>query len=118
MRKEGTSRRLCRILASFSVDVIKLFRLRIIRFKVIVGNGPGWRYPSVVTNLAKIFFTQPEQCCPIELGVASYTIVGMRMQMFAIAVLPGLFGLVLTVDIHRARAPIVLLTRDEISTLE
>jgi hypothetical protein len=32
MRKRGTSRRLCRILASFSVDVIKLLRLRIIRF--------------------------------------------------------------------------------------
>jgi hypothetical protein len=32
MRKRGTGKRLCRILASFSVDVIKLFRLRIIRF--------------------------------------------------------------------------------------
>jgi hypothetical protein len=31
MRKGGTSRRLCRILASFSVDVIKPLRLRIIR---------------------------------------------------------------------------------------
>jgi hypothetical protein len=118
MRKGGTSRRLCRILASFSVDVIKLLRLRIIRLQIIVGYGPSRRHPSVVTNLAKIFSTQSEQRCPVELGVTPYTIVGMRMQVFAIAVLPDLFGSVLTIDIHCARVPIVLLARHEVSTLE
>jgi hypothetical protein len=118
MRKRGTCGRLGRVLASFSVDVIKLLGLRIIRLQIIVGYGPGRRHPSVVMNLAKIFFTQSEQRCPVELGVTPYTIVGMRLQVFAIAVLPDLFGSVLTIDIHCARVPIVLLTRDEISTLE
>jgi hypothetical protein len=72
----------------------------------------------VVTNLAKIFFTQSEQRCPVELGVTPYTIVGMRMQIFAIAVPPDLFGLVLAIDIHCAWAPIVLLARHEVPTLK
>jgi hypothetical protein len=71
-----------------------------------------------VTDLAKIFHTQSEQCCAVELGVTPYTIIGMRMQIFAIAVPPDLFGLVLAVDIHCAWAPIVLLARHEVPTLK
>jgi hypothetical protein len=118
MRKRGTCGRLGRVLASFSVDVIKLFRLRVIRLQIIVGYGPRRRYPTVVTNLAEIFFTESEQGCPVELGVTPDTIVSMRMQIFAIAILPDLFGLVLAIDVHCARVPIVLLARHEVSTLK
>src|SRR5215467_10458526 len=42
----------------------------------------------------------------------------MLMQIFAIAVPPDLFGLVLAIDIHCARAPIVLLARHEVPPLK
>src|ERR1041385_178883 len=46
----------CWILAAIAVYLIKVFGLRVIRFQLVVADGPGGRDAAVMTNLTKVFF--------------------------------------------------------------
>lgn len=48
---------------------------------------------------AKVLPPQVEERRPVELGVAADTVVGVRMQRVAIAVVPDLLGLVLPLNV-------------------
>src|SRR5689334_17064521 len=47
--------RLSGIFASIAVYLIKVFGLRVIRFQLVVADGPGRRDSAVMTNLTEIF---------------------------------------------------------------
>src|SRR5919106_7047556 len=59
-------------------------------------------------DLAKIFFSQPEQRRAVKFGIAADIIVGVRMKFFAVSVVPDLLRLVFALEVYRPRVPIVL----------
>src|SRR5215207_3732440 len=71
-----------------------------------------------MTNLAKIFLAQAKQRCAVEFRVATDKIVCVWVQLFAINIAPSLFGVVPRVEVDGARAPVVLLARHVIASLE
>jgi hypothetical protein len=72
----------------------------------------------VVADLAEIFPAHAEQRRAVEFGVAADLVVGVRVELVAIAVTPHLFRLVLALDVDGARIPVVLLARHVVAALE
>src|SRR6185369_17492049 len=72
----------------------------------------------MMTNVAKIFLAQAKQGCAVEFRVATDKIVCVWVQLFAVNIAPRLFGVVLGVEVDGARAPVVLLARHVITSLE
>jgi hypothetical protein len=72
----------------------------------------------MMANLREVLFAQPEQRRAVEFGVAADPIIRVRVEVFSIAVLPGLFGCILALDIDSTRAPIVLFTGHVIAALQ
>src|SRR5262249_37176114 len=54
----------------------------------------------------------------VKLRVSADIVVGVRVQLVAVPVAPDLARVVLRVDVHGARAPVVLLARHEVAALE
>src|SRR5215213_621683 len=48
---------LCGILTAIAVYVIKVFRLGVIRFQLVIADGPGARDAAVMTNLTEVFLS-------------------------------------------------------------
>src|SRR5829696_4478593 len=71
-----------------------------------------------MTNLAEVFLAQAKQGSAVEFRVATDKIVCVWVQLFAVNIAPRLFGVVLSVEVDRARAPVVLLARHVIASLE
>src|SRR5215213_1363171 len=71
-----------------------------------------------MTNLAKVFLAQAKQGRAVEFRVATDKIVRVWVQLFAVDIAPRLFGVVLGVEVDGARAPVVLLARYVIASLE
>src|SRR6516164_5999451 len=61
--------------ATLAMDVIEMLRLQVVRLKVLVRDWPRGRDPAMMTDLAKIFLTQPEKSRTIKLGISSYVVV-------------------------------------------
>src|SRR6266849_6343017 len=72
----------------------------------------------MVTNLRKVFFAKPEQRRAVKLRVPSNAVVGVRVQLFAVAIAPDFLGLISALHIDHARIPIRLLARNIISTFQ
>src|SRR5215469_16844537 len=72
----------------------------------------------MMAHLREVLLAQAEQRRAVEFGVAADPIIRVRMEVFSIAVLPGLFRCVLALDIDGARAPIVLFTGHVIASLQ
>src|SRR6185436_19109327 len=73
---------------------------------------------AVMTNLAKVFFAQTKQRRAVKFRIAADEIVRMRVQLFAVNIPPGLFGVVLGVEIDGASAPVVFLARHVVAAFE
>jgi hypothetical protein len=104
--------------ATLAMDVIEMLSLQVVRLKVLVRDWPRGRDPAMMTDLTKIFLTQPEKSRPIKLGISSYVVVCVGMEGLASDVLPDLLGVVLTLDIDETGIPIGFLARDIIASLE
>ena len=96
----GTARpRFGRIFAALAVHVIHVLGLRVVRLQIVVGDRPGRRDSAMMPDLAEVLLAQTEERRAVELGVAADVIVGVRMQLLAVAVVPVLLGLVLAFDV-------------------
>src|ERR1051325_6994426 len=69
-------------------------------------------------QLAEVFFAQAEQRRAIELRVAAYVVVGVRMKRRTILVVPSFLGVVLGFQVDGARAPVVLFARHVVAALQ
>jgi len=85
MRVGRASVRLGGIFAGIAVYVIKFFCFRVIRLQIIVSDRPSGRHAAMVFDFAEIFLAQPKQRRAEEFGVAAHIIIGMRMQLVAVA---------------------------------
>jgi hypothetical protein len=112
VRERPRSPSLGRVFAAVAVDVIHRLGLRVVGFEVFVRDRPGGRDAVVVAHDAEILLAEPEQSRAVEFRVAADVVVRVRVQGLACAVVPGLFGVVLALDVDGARLPVVALARD------
>src|SRR5215470_10338279 len=103
-------RRFRGVFAPLSVDVVEPLRLQIIRFKIVVGNRPGWGNPAEMPDFSEVFLTQAEQGRAVILRV--------RMERLSVLVAPLLFGLILAFDVDGARIPVGLFATNVIAALQ
>src|SRR5262245_26688911 len=118
MRIGTASERVCGVDSTLPMDLIEVFRLQIIRFNVVVRDGPSRRNTSVMPQLSKVFFPQPEQSCTVKLRVSTYVVVRVRMERFAVFVSPDLLRLIFPFDVDGARIPVGFFARDIVAPLE
>ena len=62
-----------------------------------------------MADLTKVLLAQPEQCRAEKLGVAADVVIGMRMEIFAVLVMPHFSGLIFPLKVDRSGVPVVLL---------
>src|SRR5882724_3056614 len=72
----------------------------------------------MMPNLAEVPLAKPEERRAIELGVPADPIIGVRMQRLPVLVAPDFFRLVLPLDVHRPRIPVVCFPRHVVAPLE
>src|SRR5262245_58930558 len=72
----------------------------------------------MVRDLPEILLPQPEERGAVELRVAADVVVRVGMERLAVLVLPDLLRVVLGLDVHGARAPVVLLAPDVVAPFE
>src|SRR5262245_61742244 len=107
-----------RIFSTISMHVVKVFRLRIVRFQIIIAEWPRRRDSAMMLQFAEIFLSQAKQGGSIKFRVLTHVVIGMRMQVFAIFIQPSFFGVVMAVDIHNLWVPVALFTRNKSSALQ
>src|SRR5437899_3365383 len=69
-------------------------------------------------NFAEVLAAQAEERGAIKLRVSAHVIIGMRMQLLAIAVMPHFLGLVMAFEIDYTGIPVVLLPRNITAALQ
>ena len=104
--------------SALTVDLIEIFRLRVVRFELVVADRPRRREAAVVLDLTEIFFAKPEERRAIELGIPTHVIVRVGMERLPVLVLPHFFRVVLRVDVDGPRAPVVLFATDVVTAFE
>src|SRR6185503_18005125 len=80
----------CRVFTTITVYLVKMLGLCVIRFELVVADGPGGRDSAVMPNLAKVFLAQPKQSRAVKLRVAPDEVVRVRMKFLTITIAPCL----------------------------
>src|SRR5215472_4479572 len=106
------------IFAPPSVHVIEPLGLQIIRFKIVVGNRPGWGNSSEMPDFSEVFPAQAEQGRAVELRVSPDIVIRVRMERLSVLIAPLLFGLILAFDVDGARIPVGLFATYVIAALQ
>jgi hypothetical protein len=115
MRIWTTRRRLGGVLAALAVDMVLMLSLVVIRLEVLIGDRPLRRDPAEVTNLPEVLSSQPKERSTIKFRIASDVVVGVGMQILAVAILPHFLCLILPAKVYSGGAPVVFLARDIIA---
>jgi len=117
VRVGGRCGRLRGILAAGSMHMIECLRLRVVGLQVLVPEGPCRRDASVVLDLSEVLPAQAEKRRAVELRMRPRSSC-MRVERFSAPVVPHLLGVVVTLDIDRARIPVALFAGHKVSALE
>ena len=104
-------RRIGRIIAALAVDVVKFFRLRVIRLQFVVADRPVRRHAIGGAMRGEILFAQSKQRRAIHLGRAADKIMHARLKRFFVLVIPGVFRDVTVLDENFRRVPILFFAR-------
>jgi hypothetical protein len=65
-----------------------------------------------MVNLTEVFFPETEQRGAVELSIAADVVISVRMELFAVLVVPNFFGLVFSFEVYGAGIPVVFLPRN------
>jgi hypothetical protein len=118
VRERAARPRLRRILAALPVHLVQGLCLRVVRLEVLVADGPRRRETAMMPALAEVLAAQPEERRAEELRVAADRVVRVWVEVLAVPVLPDVLRLVTTLQVHRLRAPVLLLAPHVLAALE
>ena len=76
------------------MDLIKLFRCRVVRFQVGILKGPCRGNAFLVLESGEVAIAHAHQGGGVDFSIAPYGIVGLRRERFSILVVPLLRGVV------------------------
>src|SRR5690349_25083373 len=110
--------RLCWIFAAVTVYLVEMLGLCVIRFQLVVADGPCGGDSAVMPNLTEVFFPQTKESSTVELRVTANKIIRVRVQRLAFAIAPRLFRVVFRFEVYGARAPVVLLARNIVTAFQ
>ena len=111
-------RRLRRILAARTVDLVELLGERVVRLHLRIGDRPRRRDPVVMAQLAEVLLAQPVERGAVELGGAADAVVHLRLKRLPALVVPRVRGDVAVLDEHGVRLPVLRLAREPVAALE
>src|SRR6185369_9688959 len=106
------------IFTASSMYLIEVFGLGVVRLQIVVGNRPCWRHPTVMANLAKVFFTKTKERRTVEFSVATHEVICVRMESATTGIEPRFFCVVTSVEINGLRAPVILFSGYVVSALK
>ena len=106
------------VFTGIAVHFVEFFRRRVVGFELVVPHRPLGRDAAVMAEDTEILLAHAEERRAVELGVASYVVVGVGMERHAFAVVPVLFRLVKPLRVDELGVPVRLLTRDVVAALE
>ena len=107
-----------RIDAVLPVDVIKVLRLCVIRFEILITQRPCRGNTAVVRDVCEIFNTRPQQGRAINFRIAADVILNAGKKCLAVLVIPRLFGSVLGFDEDGLGVPVVFFPRQVSAAFE
>ena len=118
MRVGGARPRFGRVDPALAVHVEELLGARVVGLEHVVGERPGGRDAVGVDDLAEVLGAQPEQRPAVDLAVAADEIVQPGVEGLAAGAVPGLLRLILAVDEHRRRVPVLAFALEVGAALE
>src|SRR5215831_14858647 len=71
-----------------------------------------------MANLSKVLLPETEESRAVEFRVAADVVVRVRVELFPVFVAPDFLRLILAVHVNGPGAPVLLLARHEVPTLE
>ena len=106
------------IFTAVPVNVIEPLRLGVVGLDILVTNRPGRGDPAVTSNLTEICFSEAEQGGPIKFRIATDIVVGVRVELLSVLVMPHLFSLIFSFEIDGARVPVIFFARNVAAALK
>src|SRR5204862_3444677 len=99
-------------------DLVEVFGFRVVRLELVVADRPRRRDAAVMMDFPEVLLAQPEQGGAEKLRVATHVVVGVRMERCAVLVVPLFLCRVPALDVHGARAPVVLFPPNVVTAFE
>ena len=106
------------VLAVRPVHLVEPLGLGVPGLELVVAQRPGRRDPVHVLNLAEVRGPQPVQRGAVHLGGPADVVVHLRLERFAVRVVPGVVGDVFPVHEHGLRVPVVHFAGQEIAAFQ
>ena len=106
------------VLASSTVHLVELLRLRVVGLHLVVGDGPGRRDAILVLDLAEVLGAQAVERRAEHLGRAADEVVHLRGELLVLGVVPGVLRLVAAVDKDVLGPPVLRLASQEVPSLQ
>ncbi len=99
------------IASPFSVNIVELFGLGVVRLEVGVFERPFRGNSAFVSDFVKVPFPQSNQGGAVEFGIAADPVAGLGFKGFALLVVPVFIGVVAMVLIDIEGVPVGLFSR-------
>jgi hypothetical protein len=106
------------VVAALAVDVVELFRLRVVRFELLVPDRPVGRRAVGSAMSSKILLAQPKHRGAEHLGRAADEVMDTRLERLAVRVVPRVLRHVTVLHEDFGRIPILLLARQIVAAFE
>ena len=117
--REGAARsRLARILAAFAMHVEKVLGFGVVRLEGVVLQRPLGRDAIDVLHGIEVVLAKAEQRRAVDLRVAADAVMQAGVKRLAVFAVPGLGGLIATVDEDLARTPVRGLARQVVAAFD
>ena len=104
--------------AKIAMNVKEFFGARVVGFQIGVGDGPGRRNAALMVDDAEVFGTHAKQGRAVHFCLSAYKIGLLRVQVFAVFILPGFFGVISIIEENSGGVPVELFLRHERAPLQ
>ena len=94
--------------AKVAMDVEEFFGAGVVRFHIGVRDRPCRRYAALVVDDTEVLCTHAKHGRAVHFCLSAYKVRLLRVQVFAILVLPGFFGVVPVIEEHGRCVPVEL----------
>ena len=111
-------RRLGRVFAAQTMNVIKFFGSLVIGLKRVVLQRPSRGNPVGMPDFIEVPLAQPQQDGAIDFAVAAHEIMQAGMKILAVGAVPGLECLIARIDEYGLAVPILTFAGQVVTALE
>ena len=92
--------------AKVAMDVKELFGAGVIGLQIGVGDGPRRRYAALVLDDSEVLSPHAKHGRAVHFCLSTYKVGLLRVQVFAIFILPGFFGVISVIEENSGGVPV------------